>query len=96
MTCCYKYEINNGLRQDCPVRGLFLVVYMSNQVGYCKPNIEIYELVQSHIHRTAHIIYVDDQAKNLKPATELGWETLLADQQHHWIAVIDEWLVDQH
>lgn len=70
-------------------------ITISNQVGYCKPNIEIYELVQSHLDRDVRIIYVDDQAKNLKPAAELGWETLLADEQHQWIVEIDAWLADQ-
>lgn len=64
---------------------------ISNQVGYCKPNIEIYELIQSLIYGTA----LDDQAKNMKPAAKLGWETLLADEQHHWNVVIDGWITDQ-
>ncbi|NUU76690.1 HAD-IA family hydrolase [Paenibacillus xylanilyticus] len=64
-------------------------ITISNQVGFCKPNREIYELVQSHMGLNTRILYVDDQIKNLKPAADLGWETLLADEHHHWIEKVD-------
>jgi len=60
-------------------------ITISNQVGLCKPDIRIYELVQSHFDGNTRILYVDDQEKNLIPALELGWRTLLADREHHWL-----------
>ncbi|WJH29729.1 HAD-IA family hydrolase [Paenibacillus sp. CC-CFT742] len=64
-------------------------ITISNQVGFCKPQREIYEIVESHMNFRTRIIFVDDQSKNFKPAMELGWETMLADEQHHWIEKLD-------
>ena len=64
-------------------------ITISNQVGFCKPHREIYEIVQSHMDFSTRIIFVDDQMKNLKPAVDLGWETMLADEQHYWIEHLD-------
>lgn len=64
-------------------------ITISNQVGFCKPYREIYEIVESHMNSRTRIIFVDDQLKNFKSAMELGWETILADEQHYWIEKID-------
>lgn len=60
-------------------------ITISNQVGLCKPDTRIYELVQSHFDGNTRILYVDDQEKNLVPAQKLGWRTLLADREHQWL-----------
>ncbi|GIP29396.1 hypothetical protein J23TS9_45260 [Paenibacillus sp. J23TS9] len=64
-------------------------ITISNQVGLCKPDIQIYEMVASHFEFNERVLYVDDQEKNLKPAISLGWETLLADDNNHWIKDIE-------
>ena len=64
-------------------------ITISNQVGFCKPQREIYEIVESHMNFRTRIIFVDDQSKNFKPAMKLGWETMLADEQHNWIEKLD-------
>lgn len=64
-------------------------ITISNQVGYCKPQLQIYEIVKQQIDNTGFVLYVDDQEKNLKPAQELRWRTLLADEQHKWIEKVE-------
>ncbi|MEK0316257.1 HAD-IA family hydrolase [Cohnella sp. 56] len=64
-------------------------ITISNQVGLCKPDIRIYELVESHFRSKAQILYIDDQDKNLQPAKLLGWNTLLADNQNQWIDEVE-------
>jgi HAD superfamily hydrolase (TIGR01509 family) len=56
---------------------------ISSQVGYCKPDPSIYRIVQSLL-KSDQVIYVDDQERNLIPARELGWTTILADAQGKW------------
>jgi FMN phosphatase YigB (HAD superfamily) len=58
---------------------------LSSDVGVCKPDREIYEQFQSRLDKSHLVIYVDDQEKNLVPARDLGWETILADKDGRWI-----------
>lgn len=64
-------------------------VTVSSNVGCCKPQAEIYELVQSKLERNSPVTFVDDQQKNLKPAQDLRWNTLLADPEGQWIEHVD-------
>lgn len=64
-------------------------VTISNQVGCCKPDIEIYQIVEPHFESKDLVLYIDDQEKNLKPAISLGWKTLLADEYNHWIREVE-------
>ncbi|MNC67403.1 hypothetical protein D3C75_1178990 [compost metagenome] len=64
-------------------------ITISNVVGYCKPQQEIYEIVKKQIGFDEFILYVDDQEKNLIPAQRLGWRTLLADEGHKWIEEVE-------
>ncbi|CAN7318672.1 HAD-IA family hydrolase [Paenibacillus sp. LjRoot153] len=66
---------------------------ISSEVGYCKPNREVYELVQTHFPKEqAVVLFVDDQEKNLVPARAMGWHTLLADAEEAWIAQVTAFL----
>nr|WP_304150464.1 HAD-IA family hydrolase [Paenibacillus lautus] len=61
-------------------------ITISNQVGLRKPDLQIYKHVVKQFERSERtVVYVDDQQKNLKPAIDLGWKTLLADPEHKWI-----------
>ncbi|MBD0380180.1 HAD family hydrolase [Paenibacillus sedimenti] len=72
-----------------PISKYLKSITISSEVGNCKPDPKIYQLVQEKIvHRTTSIIYVDDQQKNLIPAEELGWETVFADQEGKWVTEI--------
>ncbi|WHX50949.1 haloacid dehalogenase [Paenibacillus woosongensis] len=67
-------------------------ITISNQVGLCKPDIQIYKYVEKHFdHNDANqlILFIDDQEKNFKPVSDLGWRTLLADQDHKWIEKVE-------
>jgi FMN phosphatase YigB (HAD superfamily) len=68
-------------------------VTISNQVGLCKPDIEIYKRVDSFLSVGVGVLFIDDQEKNLKSAKNLGWETLLADEHCNWINELDSKLL---
>jgi putative hydrolase of the HAD superfamily len=64
-------------------------ITISSEVGCCKPDPTIYRLVHNKLADQAPaIIFVDDQEKNMAPARELGWETVIADQEGNWITEI--------
>ncbi|SDE44213.1 putative hydrolase of the HAD superfamily [Paenibacillus sp. UNCCL117] len=68
-------------------------ITISNQVGLSKPDLRIFQHVEKQFeHSSRTIIYIDDQEKNLKPAAELGWTTLLADKDHRWIEQVEPML----
>lgn len=64
-------------------------VTVSSNVGFCKPQAEIYELVHSKLDRNSPVTFVDDQQKNLKPAQDLRWSTVLADREGQWIERVE-------
>ncbi|WNR43672.1 HAD family hydrolase [Paenibacillus roseipurpureus] len=67
-------------------------ITISNQVGLRKPELEIYKLVERNIENyelNQWILYIDDQEKNFKPVINLGWKTLLADNDHKWTEVVE-------
>jgi FMN phosphatase YigB (HAD superfamily) len=66
---------------------------ISSEVGFCKPDIRIYEILNSLLNSSKPILFVDDQEKNLLPATKLGWSTLHADSQGNWIEHVTSYLI---
>ena len=75
-----------------PVRHCITSMTVSSEVGYCKPDQRIYQLVLEKLQPERLILYVDDQQKNLVPASNLGWRTLLADREGHWMEAVDKML----
>jgi HAD superfamily hydrolase (TIGR01509 family) len=72
-----------------PISKYLKSITISSKVGSCKPDPKIYQLVQKKlVDHTTTIIYVDDQQKNLIQAEELGWETVIADQEGKWATEI--------
>jgi len=57
----------------------------------CKPNPEIYRVVAARLPKGAPVLFIDDQEKNLVPARELGWQTMLADEEGTWLDRLEEW-----
>jgi len=71
-----------------PIEKYLSSVTISSQVGYCKPNPEIYTLINARLSDERHVWYVDDQDKNFKEAKLLGWNTVLADEKGEWVNLI--------
>lgn len=67
-----------------PVNDYIKSITISGEVGYCKPQTDIYLMVNSHIEQGANVLFVDDQEKNLIEASNLGWNTILADEKGEW------------
>ncbi|WP_461671151.1 HAD family hydrolase, partial [Mycobacterium tuberculosis] len=72
-----------------PIRPYLKSITISSQVGCCKPDIEIFEIVKSRINKTK-TLYVDDQEKNLDSAKKLGWTTVHADEDGKWTELISK------
>ena len=62
-------------------------ITISSQVGCCKPDPAIYEIVRLKIKKN-RTIYVDDQERNLEPARRIGWTTVLADEEGKWTETV--------
>ncbi|MBB6732386.1 HAD-IA family hydrolase [Cohnella zeiphila] len=69
-------------------------ITISNQAGCCKPEPDIYRIVDFHCGKHRQILFVDDQAKNLEPAIRLGWRTLLADDRGLWMEEVKRFLAE--
>lgn len=55
---------------------LFEKAYYSNEVGWRKPEAELYNIVLTEIHLAPeHILFIDDKLENLEPAQLLGIQT---------------------
>lgn len=65
---------------------------ISSEVGMCKPDASIYNNLHDRLEQFVEIYFVDDQERNLIPARERGWETILADSDGQWIETINELL----
>ncbi len=78
-----------------PIEPYVRSITISSQVGYCKPNPEIYALVHERLNHQRNIWFVDDQDKNLNEAKLIGWNTLLADENGDWVHKITS-LLSRH
>jgi putative hydrolase of the HAD superfamily len=65
------------------IRPYIKSITISREAGCCKPESAIYLKVERYLNKK-HILFVDDQEKNLKEARSLGWNTLLADTEGAW------------
>lgn len=67
----------------------FLV--LSCEVGYSKPQVEIYQLALDRLEgiKSEEVLFVDDQERFLVPARELGIHTILAESQQQVIADVE-------
>ncbi|MEO2259621.1 HAD-IA family hydrolase [Paenibacillus amylolyticus] len=68
-------------------------ITISNQVGLCKPEIEIYQRVETFLAAGEEVLFIDDQEKNLHSAKLLGWKTLLADEAGDWVNEVESLLI---
>ncbi|MGG1555659.1 HAD family hydrolase [Paenibacillus ferrarius] len=67
-----------------PIRGYICSITISSDIGYCKPEPDIYAYVHAKAAGSPVIWYVDDQAQNLIEPKALGWTTILADGSGTW------------
>ena len=68
-----------------PVRPYVKSMTISSSAGLCKPDPKIFEIVHTSLEKRQPIFYVDDQEKNMTPAVQLGWLTVIADPEGRWI-----------
>jgi putative hydrolase of the HAD superfamily len=76
-----------------PIQDYITTMTISGDVGFCKPQVDIYLKVNSHFNDKENVIFVDDQEKNLIEARNLGWNTLLADDKGEWIKKVSHQLL---
>ncbi|THE09109.1 hypothetical protein E1I69_23690 [Bacillus timonensis] len=73
-----------------PVQDYIRSITISGDVGFCKPQLDIYIRVNSILDNKKNVLFVDDQEKNLIVARNLGWTTLLADKEGKWIKEVTQ------
>ncbi|GGF90262.1 HAD family hydrolase [Paenibacillus abyssi] len=76
-----------------PIEEYISSITISSEVGFCKPQVDIYLIVNSKCKNKDNVLLVDDQEKNLIEARNLGWNTLLADGKGEWTKNIRELLL---
>ncbi|MBS4176926.1 HAD-IA family hydrolase [Lederbergia citrea] len=76
-----------------PVEDYIKSVTISGEVGFCKPQVDIYLKVNSYFNGENNVLFVDDQEKNLIEARNLGWNTMLADDNGEWIKNVNHQLL---
>lgn len=82
LTNNYKMD-REGLKVRTPVdKNLFDLIVESTVEGCMKPDIEIYEIIQSRIPSSIsphECIFLDDNKANIRAAEEFGWTAILVD-----------------
>jgi putative hydrolase of the HAD superfamily len=76
-----------------PVEDYIKSIAISGDVGFCKPQVDIYLKVNSRFNGEGNVLFVDDQVKNLIEARKLGWNTLLADDKGDWVKNVRQQLL---
>lgn len=77
-----------------PVEDYIKSITISGDVGFCKPQADIYLKASSHFNVEENVLFVDDQEKNLVEAQKnFGWNTLLADDKGEWIKNVNHTLL---
>ncbi len=70
-------EWSNYLRTKFDLSRLFKIIIISGEVGYRKPDRRIYNILLDRIQSpSSDCVFVDDRAKNLRPASEIGIKTI--------------------
>lgn len=70
-------EWSSYLRGKFGLDKLFKVVVISGEVGYRKPDREIYTILLDRIHESpSSCVLIDDRSKNLYTASQLGMKTI--------------------
>ncbi|URN93507.1 MAG: haloacid dehalogenase [Candidatus Pristimantibacillus lignocellulolyticus] len=67
-------------------------IHVSDQVRLSKPNPKWFQLLHEQFTDVSSIWFVDDSSNNIAVAQTIGWNVLLADQNHDWIATLTEQL----
>lgn len=70
------------LRKKYDLNTYFDLSIISGDVQLRKPNKNIYELIKNYGIRYQDCVFIDDRPKNLIPACELGFATILFNRNH--------------
>jgi HAD superfamily hydrolase (TIGR01509 family) len=71
-----------------PIKPYLRSVTISSLSAVKKPHPDIYARTAAYLPSGSAVLFVDDQAKNIKQAASLGWRTLLADEDGNWISLV--------
>ncbi|EXG83249.1 HAD family hydrolase [Saccharibacillus sacchari] len=63
-------------------------IVVSSEVGYEKPDPRLFAWAATKL-KSSDVCFVDDKESNLEVARNLGWDTVLADPEGHWIQEIE-------
>ncbi len=73
-------NILDGIRLDKEVdKSKYDYVFLSYELGYRKPDIEVFEKIMKSVpFKSEDILLVDDKLENTQAAASLGWSTITA------------------
>ena len=74
------------------LRRWFARILVSDALGFMKPDPRAFAPVLAAVSRPAAALFVDDQARNVEAARDLGLTAVLADPQGRWRREIEAWL----
>lgn len=75
-----------------PYQHYFKAIHVSDQYGLVKPNLEWFKLLDKQFEDADNIWFVDDSSHNIDAAKSIGWQTILGDEEQHWITILTEQL----
>lgn len=75
----FEAVVNRGLVPDVD----FSLVVKSCDVGFLKPEKEIYTFAQDNVNYEANqILFIDDKSENIEAAISLGWHGIVFDEKY--------------
>lgn len=84
LTNIYKETFNKSIKNGSIPNINYFAVIQSCDLGYVKPEYEIYKIAQDLTGVISEeILFVDDNIKFLVPAKNMGWQTFLYDSFNH-------------
>lgn len=76
------------------IESSFTHSYISSEIKLKKPSVEWFELIEQAHPTNEPKLFVDDHPANLAAAKQaVGWNTLLADSEHHWMDELERYIM---
>ncbi|UOQ46766.1 HAD-IA family hydrolase [Gracilibacillus caseinilyticus] len=75
-----------------PIRPILHTITISSLVGAAKPDKTIYHHCMAQLPSDKTVLFVDNKQENLEPAKAIGWHTIHAKPDQHWINQVTDFL----
>ena len=62
---------------------------VSDEIGAMKPDVRVFDEILTAVRVPSHVLFVDDQRRNIEAARRVGLTTVLADEEGQWLTTVD-------